>query len=173
MAGDIGVESNRETGSTFWFTIRCRLGDAPSTRVTDTPASAHRWAKPLRILVAEDNHINQTLVTALVKKAGHYCDVVGNGLEAVTAVRHIPYDLVLMDIQMPEMDGPTATAEIRQLPGAVANISIIAVTVNAMEGHREEYLASGMNDYVTKPIDPTLLMNTIARACPPSAENAD
>ena len=112
------------------------------------------------------------LVTALIEKAGHRCDVVGNGLEAVDAVRTTPYDLVLMDIQMPEMDGPAATREIRQLQETVADIPIIAVTANAMEGHREVYLDVGMNDYVSKPIDPTLLMEAIARVCPPDVEEA-
>ena len=173
MGGDIGVDSKPDVGSTFWFTIRCRVGKAPALCVPDTLASALSWAQPLRILVAEDNHINQMLVTALIEKAGHHCDVVGDGLEAVAAVRTTPYDLVLMDIQMPEMDGQTATQEIRRLPGVVADIPIIAITANAMEGHREEYLAAGMNDYVPKPIDPTLLMEAIARVCPPREGNAE
>ena len=100
-------------------------------------------------------------------------NAVSDGIEAVEAVGTTLYDLVLMDIQMPEMDGPTATGEIRQLPGAVADIPIIAVTANAMEGHREEYLAAGMNDYVSKPIDRVLLMEAIARVCPPDGDNAE
>ena len=121
------------------------------------------WARPLRILVAEDNHINQMLVSLLIDRAGHRCDMVGNGLEAVIAVRTTPYDLVLMDIQMPEMDGPAATREIRRLTGAAAAIPIIAVTANAMEGHREEYLDVGMNDYVSKPLDVPRLLEVIHR----------
>ncbi len=76
-----------------------------------------------------------------------------------------PYDLVLMDVQMPEMDGPTATKEIRRLSGEVSDIPIIALTANAMAGHREEYLAAGMNDYVSKPIEPKALFEAIARVC--------
>ncbi|MCH8950679.1 MAG: response regulator [Proteobacteria bacterium] len=173
MGGEIGVESKPDVGSTFWFTIRCGVGEAPASCDRDTPYSALSWARPLRILVAEDNQVNQMLITIQIEKAGHRCDVVGNGLEAVEALSRTPYDLVLMDIQMPEMDGPTATRKIRQLPGAVAGIPIIAVTANAMEGHREEYLANGMNDYVSKPIDPTLLMAAIARVCPPGEDNAE
>ena len=131
------------------------------------------WAEPLRILVADDNHINQMLVTALVEKLGHRCNVVSNGLEAVEAVGDTPYDLVLMDIQMPEMDGLTATANIRKLPGDVAEIPIVALTANAMVGHRQEYLDAGMNDYVSKPIDPTLLLEAIVRVCPPDVFNTE
>ena len=118
------------------------------------------WAEPLRILVADDNHINQMLVTALVEKLSHRCNVVSNGLEAVEAVGDTPYDLVLMDIQMPEMDGLTATANIRKLPGDVAEIPIVALTANAMVGHRQEYLDAGMNDYVSKPDRPDFVVRS-------------
>jgi len=107
----------------------------------------------LRILFAEDNHVNQLLVAALLKKEGHRVDVVGDGHEAVEAVRRLPYDLVLMDVQMPEMDGVEATIAIRALPGCCRNIPIIAVTANAMKGDKESYLAAGMNDYLSKPVD--------------------
>jgi PAS domain S-box-containing protein len=171
MGGEIGVESEPDVGSTFWFTIRCIAGEAPAS-CTDPAPSALNWARPLRILIAEDNHINQKLITALIEKSGHQCDVVGNGLEAVEAVDRAAYDLVIMDIQMPVMDGMAATREIRQLQGTVANIPIVAVTANAMEGHREEYLAAGMNDYVSKPIDPVLLLQALARVCPPDIGTA-
>ena len=172
MGGEISVTSKPDEGSTFWFTIRAQVGEAPAL-CAGTPSTVVSWSQPLRILVAEDNHINQMLISALIEKTGHHCDVVGNGLEAVEALQTTPYDMVLMDIQMPEMDGPTATGEIRKMPGAVADIPIIAVTANAMEGHREEYLDAGMNDYVSKPIDPVLLMDAIARVCPPDEDNTE
>ena len=96
------------------------------------------------------------LVTALLGKAGHRVDVVANGLEAVRAVQAAPDDLVLMEVQIPEMDGSTATKEIRQLPNNVRDIPVIALTAIAMVGQGEEYPAAGMNDCVSKPI---------ARAC--------
>ena len=106
-----------------------------------------------RILVAEDNHVNQKLVLALLQRVGHRADVVANGREAVESVRSLPYDLVLMDMQMPEMDGLQATREIRSLPAHKHGIPIIALTANAMDGHAEQCLQAGMDDYLTKPID--------------------
>lgn len=99
----------------------------------------------------------------MVEKAGHTIDLVNDGVEAVAAVMRTSYDVVLMDIHMPEMDGVTATRKIRELPGEQANIPIIAVTANAMKGDRENYLAAGMTDYVTKPIEPKDLFSAIRR----------
>ncbi len=165
MGGEIGVESAPGEGSTFWFSIQCELGEPVDVSKAGLETQAIDEIGPRRILVAEDNHVNQMLVTALLGKVGHHVEVVANGLEAVLAVQTVPYDLVLMDVQMPEMDGPTATKEIRRLPGKVRDIPIIAVTANAMVGHREEYLAAGMNDYISKPIEPKALFEAIARVC--------
>jgi CheY-like chemotaxis protein len=118
--------------------------------------------RSLRILVVEDNQVNQLLATVLLGKAGHRIDVAGNGLEALDAVGSRPYDLVLMDVQMPEMDGIEATRRIRAMSGPVGRIPIIAMTANAMKGDRERLLASGMNDYVSKPIDKGQLFVAIA-----------
>jgi CheY-like chemotaxis protein/HPt (histidine-containing phosphotransfer) domain-containing protein len=165
MGGEIGVESTPGEGSTFWFTIQCKLGRPVSETQASLDVSIMNKVGKLRILVAEDNHVNQMLVTTLLGKAGHRVEVVGNGLEAVRAVQAAPYDMVLMDVQMPEMDGPTATKAIRRLESDVRDIPIIALTANAMAGHREEYLAAGMDDYVSKPIEPTALFQAIARVC--------
>jgi CheY-like chemotaxis protein len=117
----------------------------------------------LRILVAEDNGVNQILIKAILDQMGHYSDIVANGIEAVQQVQSTHYDLVLMDIQMPEMDGEAATRAIRALPDGVASIPIIAMTANAMVEHREAYLATGMDDYVSKPINAKALAAAIAR----------
>lgn len=126
---------------------------------TDKTAAAETGPKPparsrkaLRVLVVEDSTVNQTVIVAMLHRAGHVADVARNGLEAVNAVRDDDYDLVLMDIQMPGMDGVSATREIRGLPGGKANVPIIAVTADVVTGSRERFLAAGMNDYVPKPI---------------------
>jgi signal transduction histidine kinase/DNA-binding response OmpR family regulator len=123
--------------------------------VTVSPPIVARDSSPLnalRVLVAEDNQINQKFALALLSNAGHIVDIVANGLQAVDAVRRNDYDVILMDVQMPELDGIGATREIRSLPGGKSDIPIIAVTANAMAGAEEHYKAAGMNAYVSKPI---------------------
>lgn len=121
--------------------------------------------RSLRILVAEDNLANQKLVNVLLRRAGHTVDIVADGQEAVDALYARSYDLVLMDIHMPRMDGVTAMQRIRDSGGAGATIPIIAVTAKAMKGDRENYLAAGMDDYVSKPIMDPELQDAIARQC--------
>ena len=168
MGGEAGLTSVPGKGSTFWFTVRCRPSDKPAESLRSKPASdqaligAHGDRK-LRILVAEDNHVNQAVIRSMLSRAGHSVDLAANGLEAVNAVKIITYDIVLMDIQMPEMDGVMATRAIRRLPGSAGAVPIIAVTANAMAGDRERYIAAGMTDYVSKPIAPVALFAAIGR----------
>ena len=115
-----------------------------------------------RILLAEDNKVNQMLAVSLLTKAGHRVDVTGNGIEAIDALHRRPYDAVLMDMQMPEMDGVEATRRIRAMPGAMATIPIIAMTANARPEDRWVCLESGMNDFITKPIDLSDMLNKVA-----------
>lgn len=117
---------------------------------------------PLRILLAEDNKINQKFAVAILEKAGHAIDVVENGLQAVDAVRRSEYDIVLMDVQMPELDGIGATRQIRALPPPRCTVPIIALTANAMTGAEKQYLEAGMNAYVSKPIQPAELFTKLA-----------
>jgi signal transduction histidine kinase/DNA-binding response OmpR family regulator len=123
-------------------------------------------SRPIHILMAEDNRINQVFAVALLGKAGHTVDVVSNGHQAVDAVRDGDYDVVLMDIQMPELDGVQATAQIRALPSPKSEVHIIALTANAMSGAKEQYLGSGFDGYVTKPIQPAVLLAKLAELPP-------
>ncbi|WP_135075265.1 response regulator [Terasakiella sp. SH-1] len=116
----------------------------------------------LRILVAEDNQVNQMVARGYLEKLGHYVDIAGNGFEAIDAVSRLPYDLVFMDVQMPECDGYQATREIRAQTAEYANIPIIAMTANAMAGDREKCLLAGMNDFLSKPVSRDRIEQVIA-----------
>jgi two-component system, sensor histidine kinase and response regulator len=121
--------------------------------------------QPMRILLVEDNAVNQMLASAILKKAGHKVEVAVNGVEAVEAVQAQPFDAVLMDIQMPEMDGLEATRCIRRLDDpAMSNIYIIAMTANALMGDRDKCISAGMNDYLPKPIDQKKLLSALGKA---------
>jgi CheY-like chemotaxis protein len=126
----------------------------------------------LRVLLAEDNIINQQYAVAILHKAGHHVTVAENGREAVDAIRSANYDLVLMDIQMPELDGVEATRLIRALPPPKSGLPIIALTAHAMRGLVEEFLGAGMNDYVSKPFQPALLLEKLGRFGAPVQEVA-
>tara|TARA_Y100001936_G_scaffold253992_1_gene323158 strand:+ start:3819 stop:6752 length:2934 start_codon:yes stop_codon:yes gene_type:complete len=168
FGGEIGVENAPGRGSTFWFTVVAERGDAKSatfnqTLEIDDHVSSVPSNKKLRILIAEDNSINQKVISSMLAPVDCQYDIVQNGLEAVAAVTRSNYDLVLMDIQMPQMDGVEATKRIRSLPNKISEIPIIAMTANAMQGDRENYLGSGMDDYVSKPIDQRELISAIVR----------
>ena len=127
----------------------------------------------LRILLAEDNKINQKYATLLLEKSGHMVVVAENGRQAVEAVQRQDFDVVLMDIQMPEMDGLQATGRIRALEAPRSGIPIIAMTAHAMAGAREEYLAAGMDDYIAKPFEAPLLFAKLARIVPRGPRKAE
>ncbi len=159
MGGTVGVDSAPGEGSTFWFSIVCEIGHlTENTRQSPLGLDEEMQQPPamqqLRILVAEDNPVNQEIVVAVLQSDGHSVDVVENGLEAITALKDLEYDLVLMDVHMPEMDGIAATSVIRDLDSDVSNIPIIALTADAMVGDREKYIAAGMDGYVSKPFEP-------------------
>jgi CheY-like chemotaxis protein len=120
--------------------------------------------RPLRILLVEDNPVNQLVATRMCEKLGYRVEVAGNGLEALAAVNHIPYDTVLMDVHMPEMDGLEATARIRAAIPAERRPWIIAMTASAMETDRQACFAAGMDDYTPKPVTMDSLEGALTRA---------
>jgi len=164
MGGSIATTSTPGLGSRFTVTIPSRRVERVEAAPDAPPSGQAEPARPaLRLLVAEDNDVNQILINALLTRMGHRVHLVANGRLAVEAVRRGDYDLVLMDLQMPEMDGMEATQAIRALGGTFASLPVIAMTANAFDEDRQACLAAGMDDYVAKPIDVAQLAEAIAR----------
>ena len=167
MGGDVGVNSHPGYGSTFWLTARLGKGQpvpASAERPTEkAELTLSRTQRGKRILVAEDDLINQEVAALLLTAVGLKFDMADDGLAAVRMVQEYDYDLILMDMQMPELDGIGATRAIRRLPGHSALVPILAVTANAFADDREKCLAAGMNDFVSKPTDPDALYATLLK----------
>ncbi|MCG5240715.1 PAS domain S-box protein [Azospirillum doebereinerae] len=164
MNGRIGAVSIEGKGSTFWFTVLCHPAAAPEEVPSMAPSPPGILAPSvngLRVLIAEDNEINRDIVVAMLRRAGHRPIAVPDGLQAVRALEEESFDIVLMDVQMPVMDGITATRHIRAMPEPACGIPIVALTGNAMPGNETEYLAAGMNAYLSKPIVSAALFRTL------------
>ena len=154
--------------SQLFDTLVSLLAHDAAPRATAAPARPRMDAQmaerhPLRILLAEDNVVNQKLALRLLQQMGYRADVAGNGIEAIECIARQPYDVVLMDVQMPEMDGLEASRRITSRWPAGERPHIVAMTANAMQGDREACLAAGMDDYVTKPIRVDALVEALNR----------
>ncbi len=159
MGGEIGVESVEGVGSTFWFTISMELSDQESYikqhQADDTSHEDRTRVQPkMNILLAEDNKINQKVAMLNLNNLGYQVDIASNGKEAVEKFENGDYDLIFMDVQMPEMDGIEACKKIRELEinsDSTKKIPIIAMTANTSEDERKKYMEAGMDDYISKP----------------------
>lgn len=166
MRGEIGVTSDEDTGSTFWFTIQIPATAENSTAAKKPPAES--TVPAAHILLAEDNAINKKVAILILKKNGFTVDAVDNGEDALAALRTTPYDLILMDCEMPVMNGYETAAKIRSNPSSVNSrkIPIIAMTANALQDERDKCLLAGMNDHIAKPINPKTLKAAIEMNLP-------
>jgi CheY-like chemotaxis protein len=153
MGGEIGVESECGAGSRFWFTVfLARASQARSDALTPVPVPHGLVRQGARVLVAEDNPVNQKLAVRLLERMGFVADVAPNGLEAVRMTEKQHYDVILMDCQMPELDGYGATQEIRRRESGADHTPIIAMTAHAMPENRLRCSNAGMTGFMTKPL---------------------
>ncbi len=174
LGGEIGVVSEPNRGSRFWFTITCQAAASESQRSWNSSdmgsggdvrrdCQAEGKSRSLTVLVAEDNPVNQVIIRDILEQNGHDVDIAPNGREAVRAAMRGRYDLILMDVRMPIMDGLEATRRIREILPGQPHIHIIALTAHAMNGVREECLEAGMDDYISKPFTIVQINEVLAK----------
>jgi PAS domain S-box-containing protein len=160
MAGDIGFESRSGDGSTFWFSIPLVISEDESA-TSELGIASGTSERGRRILLVEDMEVNREIAIAILRNGGYEVDAVPDGADAIAAVKSTTYDLVLMDVQMPGMDGITATKILRALPPPICGIPIIAMTANVLPDQIDGFLEAGMNGHVGKPFKPAKLIGLI------------
>jgi len=163
--GDIQVQSELGRGSTFSVTLKCEADAARGAAqkpnaLEHSPSLPGAQGGPARILVVDDNQVNQKVVTAVLRKRGFSIELANDGQEALNKLEQSAFDLVLMDVQMPVLDGLEATRLIRK-DSRWSGLPIIAMTAHAMNGDKERCLEAGMNGYISKPVHPSLLLSTV------------
>ena len=187
MGGRLWVESEPGHGSRFYFSVALAVDPAPawedvSAIQIEAEAKPLRFGPPLRVLVAEDNAVNRELITTVLRKMGHTVEVATNGYQALGALDRHSFDVVFMDVQMPDLDGIKATREIRRLEleraradrsAPAPHLPIIALTAHALKGDRENCLAAGMDDYLSKPVRRADLIGAINRVLQRSSPGED
>jgi signal transduction histidine kinase/ActR/RegA family two-component response regulator len=182
MGGAIGASSIPQQGSLFWFEVALPLADQSDlathvsrnfTALGDRDAAGNLTDAAPLVLVAEDNPVNQMLAVRQLDKCGYRAEVVNNGHEAVEAISHSSYVAVLMDCQMPELDGYDATREIRRRENGTTHLPIVATTAHSMSGDRDRCLAAGMDEYLSKPIRAAELMEALTHALTPSEQHSE
>ena len=163
MGGTIGARSTPGGGSTFWFEVQLERPRRAAHAIVDATLPEPTWPRQPRVLVAEDNQVNQIVAARTLERCGCQVDIVENGRDALHALEQRDYDIVLMDCQMPEMDGYQATTELRRREHDRRHTPVIAMTAHAMDGDRERCLEAGMDDYISKPMRYAELADTLQR----------
>jgi CheY-like chemotaxis protein/HPt (histidine-containing phosphotransfer) domain-containing protein len=162
MGGHLGHRNNADRGSTFTLELPAGVEDTPAVPAARAEAAAP--VRDLRVLVVDDATVNRTVSAGMLRQAGHRVTEADCGESAVQLAQAADFDLILMDMRMPDMDGVEATRRIRALPGARGQVPIVAVTANALDAHAEECRRSGMCDHLAKPFTQTELLNVVSRA---------
>ncbi len=164
MGGSMQVESEPGKGSTFSFTIKYPIGSYPP-KTNKLSEEFKKTDNPKKILIVEDDEVNQTVLSRMLIEKGHIIDMASNGVEALNAHKSKAYDVILMDIQLPVMDGIETTKQIRQREGPDKHTKIIGLTAFSLQGDRERFISMGMDEYVSKPVPMEELFDTIEKVC--------